>query len=184
MVPSMPLVGAWSLEARWLFKFWWKDYMFWYDQVRKLTSSTQIIRNTYRSLKYFVLISNQHCIKRCIVSILIYVYQNYFDLLSALDRKIQCQHQRLGGGWTNAWIQVHSISVQNAGNINTITNINSTFEFLRYTRLLFVKSVMFCTVGERCCLIACRRHDRTLFLADPLQSVVKPKNLCNDNDNK
>ena len=180
MVPSMLLVGAWSLEARWLFKFWWKDYMFWYDQVRKLTSSTQIIRNTYRSLKYFVLISNQHCIKRCIVSILIYVCQNYFDLLSALDRKIQCQHQRLGGGWTNAWIQVHFISVQNARNTNTTTNINSAFEFLR---LLFVKSVMFCTVGARCCLmIACRRHDRTLFLADPLHSVVKPKSLCNDND--
>ena len=151
--------------------------MFSYDQVRKLTSSTQIIRNIFRCLKYFVLISNQHCIKRCIVSILIYVCQNYFDLLSALDRKIQCQHQRLGGGWTNAWIQVHLISVQNAGNINTITKINSTFEFLTDTRLLFVKSVMFCTVGERCCLIACRRHDRTLFLADPLHSVVKPKNL-------
>ena len=139
MVPSMPLVGAWSLEARWLFKFWWKDYMFLYDQVRKLTSSTQIIRNTYRSLKYFVLISNQHCIKRCIVSILIYVYQNYFDLLSALDRKIQCQHQRLGGGWTNAWIQVHSNSVQNVRNTNATTNINSVFEFLTDIRLLFVQ---------------------------------------------
>ena len=177
----MLLVGAWSLEARWLFKFWWKDYMFWYDQVRKLTSSTQIIRNTYRSLKYFVLISNQHCIKRCIVSILIYVCQNYFDLLSALNRKIQCQHQRLGGGWPNAWIQVHSISVQNARNTSTTTNINSAFEFLR---LLFVKSVMFCTVGARWCLNASRRHDRTLFLADPLHSVVKPKNLCNDNNDK
>ena len=114
----------------------------------------------------------------------VYMCQNYFDLLSALDRKIQCQHQRLGGGWTNAWIQVHLISVQNAGNINTITKINSTYEFLTDTRLLFVKSVMFCTVGARCCLIACRRHDRTLFLADPLQSVVKPKNLCNDNNNE
>ena len=112
------------------------------------------------------------------------MYQNYFDLLSALDRKIQCQHQRLGGGWTNAWIQVHLISVQNAGNINTITKINSTYEFLTDTRLLFVKSVMFCTVGERCGLIACRRHDCTLFLADPLHSVVKPKNLCNDNNDK